>query len=816
MRGPVRCALLAALALAAAAAGPAPAHAQAARTEQELEGKPIREIVFEGARRLSPAFLREQIRLKVGDPYTRKALDDDVKRLYAAGHVGGAIYVDPPAEVAGGVRLVFHVSELDEVLAVEYEGLSSVSDRELRESPEGMRIRPREDDRPGTTFEEYRARLDVETILRMVREKGKFFAEVDVDRVPLPEGVKVIFRVREGPTVRVGEIEFIGNENQEGDTLTRYMKTQTTVFYFIRSGYFDRRALDDDLHNLERYYWGEGWLDVRALVEDLVFNDDRSRVTVVIRIIEGERYRVRKVDVTGASLFEPATVESGLETKEGEFFSGRKLATDMEHIQTLYMDRGYVFNRIDFKRRLVEGERAIDLTFDIEEGVKVTIEKVRFEGNVRTRDDVIRRELEIFPGEPFHATNMNESKDRLGRRGYFKDLRVNFEPGTAPDRRDLVVRVDEADTGQLLFGGGISSSTGLFARIVFAQRNFDILDVPTSLDDIVDGHFFVGGGQTLLLEAVPGQERSRYSVTFIEPYLLPDRIPLPIQFRTTFSYYDSVVASTYDEQRLESQVGLGYRTTRDSIVELTYRITDTTIFNLRSFAPAPVIEVAGDNLVSAMMLSFNVAKNKVDQNQVFYGGWGAGLEFEAAGGVFGGEYDFIRLDGSVNVQHTLFQWPRSSKHVIGGKISAGWMSEYGNRNDDVPFFEKFFAGGPRSVRGFEFRSVGPQQDDEPVGGKARVVGTVEYSFPIIPGFDETYSPEWRADFLRGVLFCDVGNVEEDLESFTFDDFRVAIGFGFRIKIPVFPAPVALDFGFAVKQEDFDDEELFSFSIGTGL
>jgi outer membrane protein assembly factor BamA len=234
--------------------------------------------------------------------------------------------------------------------------------------------------------------------------------------------------------------------------------------------------------------------------------------------------------------------------------------------------------------------------------------------------------------------------------------------------------VDEADTGQLLFGGGISSSTGLFGRIVFIQRNFDITDVPTSIDAILDGHFFVGAGQTLIIQAEPGQRRSRYSLTFVEPSLLPEVLPLPIQLRTTFSYYDSVLARSYEEERVEGQVGFGYRITRDSLFEFAYRVTHTNIFGVDRFAPADVVEVAGVNLVSAGSLSYNINRNKQDQSLLYYGGWGAGAEVEAAGGPFGGDHDFVRVEASANAQETLFTWPRDSKHVISGRLSGGTCS----------------------------------------------------------------------------------------------------------------------------------------------
>ncbi len=204
-------------------------------------------------------------------------------------------------------------------------------------------------------------------------------------------------------------------------------------------------------------------------------------------------------------------------------------------------------------------------------------------------------------------------------------------------------------------------------------------------------------------------------------------------------------------------------------------------------------------------------KNQVDQNFLAYGGYGLYLGAELAGTVLGGDHDFWRVSFNGNVQHTLFHWPGRSRHVLAARLDLGFMGAIGG--DKVPIFERFFAGGPRSVRGFQFRTVGPQADDEPIGGRVRAVGTIEYSFPIIPGFDRSYARFWRGDFLRGVLFVDAGNVEDRVADFTFDDVRVSAGFGLRVKVPLFPQPVALDFGFALRDLPGDDREVFSFSIG---
>ncbi|MFC1706986.1 outer membrane protein assembly factor BamA [Planctomycetota bacterium] len=771
------------------------------------EGKPIRVIRFEGTFRKSESFLREQIRSKVGDPFSGAVLDDDVKRLYLSGLVTGDVEA-VAALKEGGVELTFVIVQPAIVREIEYAGLSTFTETELQKTPPGgLRLKR------GEPYREHRARQDERLILQLLRGKGLFFAEIDREVTPLGAGgVRVVFKVREGPTVRVSEIRFVGNDHVEADQLLKYMKTQTTVLSFIRSGYFHRSDLDVDIGRIMTYYRGEGFLDVRAFVEDIRFSADRSRVKLTIRVAEGPRYRIRRIVVKGAKVIGPDKLRRDLELSEGEFFSGPDLERDKRTIERRYSDEGYVFARVRDSQPLVAGAHAVDVVLDVDEQTLVTVDQIRIEGNWKTRDDVIRRELSIVPGEPFRSADLDESRNRLGRRGLFKDMTVAFEPGTAEDRRDLVVRVEEADTGQILFGGGISSSAGFFGRIVYVQRNFDIAAVPTSWDDVFNGYFFAGAGQRLSIFLEPGRQQSRYRISFVEPYLLYRLLPIPLQLRTSFSYSDSVLARSFAEERLEAAVGLGYRVTRDSLVETSYRVTQTNVFDIDAFAPADVLRVAGRNVVSAGGLAYQLDRNLVDQNFLAYGGYGCRVVTEAAGSCFGGDFDLWRVEVDGNWQRTLFQWPRTSRHVFALRANAGTVGEYG-RSSDVPIFERYFAGGPHSVRGFEVRSVGPQEDDEPVGGKVRVLGTAEYSFPIIPGFDETYAPRWRGDFLRGLMFLETGNVEPEIDDLSLDDFRVSAGFGLRIKIPVFPQPLALDFGFPLRQLDSDDREVFSFSIG---
>jgi outer membrane protein insertion porin family len=803
---------LAACALVASSPRRALAQAPGAQGVDALEGKPIQAIRFDGDFRSSESFLREQVRSKVGDPFSFTVLDDDVKRLY--GRVAGDLRAYPIA-VEGGVEIRFFVNEQPLVRDLYYPGLDSLEIDDLNKASAprgGLRLRR------GRHYEEHRANLDERLLIELLEAKGYFFAEVDREVTPAGAGqVDVFFQVREGPRTRVQTIEFSGNVHGEDDTLHRLMRTQTHVLYIIRAGYFQRSALDEDIERLMAWYRGEGFLDVRVYLDDISFNEDRSRVNLQVQVDEGPRYTIRSVAIAGKpGVFTGEALKRDIETQPGDFFDGLGLQRDLIAIQKRYADRGYSFARATQRHKVAADGHQVDVTFTLFEGQPVTIEQVVIEGNWKTRDDVIRREISLKPGDLFNAEELDQSRARVGRARLFKDLAVSFEKGTAKDLYDMHVRVEEADdTGQILFGGGVSTSSGFFGRVAYIQRNFDLMSPPTSWADFAKGHWFAGGGQTLSITAEPGSQRSTYRLAFTEPYLLADYVPIPIQFRTSFSYADSVLARSFTETRLEWTAGLGYRVTRDSLLELGYRVTRTRIFDLDVDAPADVIEVADKNLVSAISLGFRWNKNRIDQNLLAYAGYAFEVFGEAAGGPLGGDHDFWRLDFDANWQTTLFQFPGTSRHVISLRGNAGIMGDYG-RSDSVPIFERFFAGGPRSVRGFQVRSVGPQADDEPIGGNVRVTGTAEYSFPIIPGFDQTYAPQWRGDFLRGVAFIDVGNVEPRFNDFTTDDFRVAWGLGLRIKLPVFPAPLALDFAFPLQLKDGDDEEVFSLSVGSSF
>lgn len=351
---------------------------------------------------------------------------------------------------------------------------------------------------------------------------------------------------------------------------------------------------------------------------------------------------------------------------------------------------------------------------------------------------------------------------------------------------DIFVNVAETQTGKLMIGAAVNSDAGVTGQVVIDERNFDLLAVPTSFDDFVNGSAFRGAGQGFRLEALPGDEVQRYMLQFTEPFLLDTRISMNLSaFLFDRRYFD------WDEQRLGGRLGFGYRVTPDLSLGFTVRAEEIQIRNPRVATVPQLNDVLGDS----DLYSGRVTLTQDTRNIPFAPTQGYFLELSYEQ-VFG-SFDYGRFEGDFRRYFLLNERPDGSgRHVLG------FSNRVGISGEQTPVFENFFAGGYQTLRGFDFRRAVPMVDNIGVGGRLRLLGSVEYLFPITAD-----------DMLKGVVFTDYGTVEEDIK-IDADDFRVALGLGLRITVPAMgPAPIALDFAVPVAREDTDEIRNFSFFMG---
>lgn len=779
--------LILALAVSAAPTLSAQAPPPAAPETQNV----VKKIQIVGLETGDPIVVTARLQTKEGQPFNTDTFQADVRRLYATGLFSN-IEWEPPTET-NGFTLTLRLTETQRVGAIEYVNLKNIRAKKLDEK---LRLKV------GEPVSDYLMKLDADMIVDEFKEEGFAFAAVTPEIVRGDRGATVRFVIREGPKVKIREVSFTGNTSySEGDLEDVCQKIQEPSLF--ASHVYKETDVADDLERLKMYYRAHGWLDTRTVVESVTFTPDKEKVDVVFHIDEGQRYIVRAITISGNTIFTAEDIQKDFRTKVGQSYDGAYLDNDMEVIRSMYGEKAYVETQVDLKTQFTQTPGEIALEFALNEGHAISVEKISIVGNTKTQDKVIRRELKVYPGEELNSKKLRESFDRLQALGYFSNVTVRTENGTEPDTRNLTLEVDEATTGALRFGGGVSSNSGVIGILELSQRNFDIGDPPKSFSDFVEGTAFAGAGQSLRISFEPGTERTRFGIDFREPYLFG----YPLGFNVSGFGYDRN-RFFYREKRLGGGFGFDYRFEETPwVIGTDFRFERLDIRNVDNDAPRGVQEVRGSSGLHT--ISPWVSYDKRDSIVFPSSGHMIRLSFENAGSWSGGDYDFNKAVLGVDKYFTTYTTSTKGKHVLWGNVRGGWADAYADDND-LPIFERFYAGGSGTVRGFQFRTISPKERKEPIGGDALVVANFEYSFPI-------YRPEERGKFtdvLRGAVFVDTGAVAADWGALEGDDFRVSTGLGIRFSLPFLGnVPVSLDFGFPLKQRPGDDEQFFHINLG---
>jgi len=754
-----------------------------ARGETSTPAPTVSAVEFKGLQRITRAEVLSVVGSRKGTAYRAEDLSRDIKRLDALGYfyyVSGSVDETPE-----GLKVIFEVLEKPYLAYVQLKGATSFKKAKLLKQAGLV-----EDD----FLDPYAADTAAAAIAEFYHSKGYASADVSMTKKTGDKGVMLTFNVFEGPRTRIKAIKFKGNKAFNSFTLT--MKTKTRAYFpIVWPGVLDDEIFERDLETLQRFYRANGYLDA-VVTADKKFDEKRKWLTLTVIVEEGALWHVRNISVTGNHDVPEEELREVLEIEGGQAYRREDMRAQVRKIEFLYGDKGYIEAHVEASPTYSLAGQLVDVDFVIREGKPFRVGRVDIRGNVKTKDKVVRREVDLYPGELFSRRAMEEGKSRLFSRRLFKQVDLLPQPSETEGARDLVIRVEEGPTASLRLGAGISSNQGLIGNLAFKQSNFDLFDLPTSLTDFFTGQSFVGAGQIFELTLEPGTTYSKYRVSFREPYLFDQ----PITLSTTLFYFDSN-RYDYDEKRLGGQLSLGRRFKRALSVQTGVRLEAIDIDEIDVNAPSDVFEVAGSNFLSAVHVIVGYNKVQHMHHAIPYGGYKVSAKVENAGTIVGGDFDFLRFVATAEGHHTIYE-KRDDRHVISVIARAGIVEEMGD-SDDVPIFERFYAGGFRSVRGFAFRSVGPYDMGEPIGGKLLTTMNAEYCFPL-------FGPT-----ARGVLFWDVGSVFAEPGDFEFDGLRTSVGVGLRLYSDALgPMPISLDFAFPLNAEDEDDTSPFSFSMGT--
>ena len=764
---------------------------------QEAETYPrINRIIteFDGFRSTSDQYVMANVQLRPGMNYNPALLDQSIRALYSTGYFE---LVEARVDKAQNqtIDVVFELVSKYTLERIRFLGNDKYTDSRLASKAEIE---------TGSSLDEYLVSVGADNIAAYYVEKG--FPDVEVDyRIQRDEqtGYAVVtYDVDEGGKVRIDEIFFEGNEAFTDKKLLKQLETSEHgwLSWLTGSGKFDEKKFKEDLTILRKFYRDSGFLDCE-INEDKVSIDfvESDEIVITIPLVEGQLYYLGEFFVENATIYTTDELLGELRLEKGDPFSPQDVDDAAIAIRDYYTSSGYLDSRVRAERVPNMETRQIDVVFRVRESEKFYVESINVEGNTKSKSRVIIRELALSPGDVFDLRRMDVSERRLKNINFFEDVRLNPEPTNIPGRKDLGITVREGRTGSFTFGAGFGSVESAVIYLEVSQGNFDLFNWRSG---------FQGDGQKFRFRASVGTTSNQVLIAFEEPWLFEQRLAFGVEIYRTESDFNS---ADYNELRTGFELYLRRRLFELVEARLSYRLELVEIFDVDFNPPgtgtnpdgsiandgvADVFQAAeGEDLVSKVGLTF---LRDTRETLIFTRkGNRSSLEFEYAG--IGGDINYYKMEGRTAQFIPTFDAYEQSLSIVA---RAGSVSPFG-QSDSVPFYDRFYLGGPETLRGFDYREVGPRDDDdldESVGGNSYALVSFEYGFRI-------------AEPLGLVVFYDWGFVNENDFDFSMSEYADNWGVGARIML--MGSPLKLDLGIPITSPaGAAGGTQFNFSFGT--
>jgi outer membrane protein insertion porin family len=759
------------------------AHAQSAGT--------IKAIRVEGNKRVEPETVRSYLTFSSGDPYDPARIDESLKALFATG-----LFQDVRIR-REGAAVVITIVENPIVNRVAFEGNSEIEDNTLASE---VQLKSR------AVYTRARVQSDVQRILDLYRRQGLYAAQVDPKIINLDNNrIDVVFEINEGPSTKVRSINFIGNY-AFSDSQLRYVisTTQTNILSFLKSTNIydpDRLSLDKEL--LRQFYAKNGYADIRVVSATADLDRDGRGFFITFTIEEGERYRFANIDVeSGLPSINVDALRGDLLSRPGRVYNVEKVEKTAEALTIAASQQGYAFAQVKPRIDRDEISHTISITYVIDEGPRIYIERINILGNFRTHDDVIRREFRLAEGDAFNRLLVEAARRRLRTLGFFKSVDIDTDPGSAPDRLIITVRVVEQPTGELSFGVGYSTSEGVIGDISVTERNL------------------MGKGQYVRLGFSGSLERAQVDFAFTEPHFL-DR-NLAAGFDIFYKTVDLTSEASFQERTAGGDLRLGFPIADNTQMGLRYKFEQETIFNVSPNASLAVKQSEGTVNVSSV--GYTVAYDTRNLPASPSSGIFASFSQDLAG--VGGDVNYFR--SGVDARG---YYPVTNKLTLVGRVQGGAITGWGG--EDVRLSDLFFKGG-ETVRGFDRAGYGPRDACEnpvthqrlshtkcsrdPLGGEVYWATTAELRFPF-PFLPDNLGMQGAVFVDAGSLFAPGGaalKAVKDEGSFIFDSNEVRMSSGFSIIWQSPLGPLRADIAEALLKADFDKTQLFRFGASSNF
>ena len=705
-----------------------------------------------------------QIKMRPNQKYIEAVVSEDIKRIYELGYFEN-ISVDVQKSKSGHVSVVFVVDEKPILQKVVFKGNRKIKSRRLRKLI---------DLEEGAFVDSFMLKEAKDIIWGFYVKKG--YPEVAVDfKFDVDDKTnkaKITVKINEKGKMRIKRIEVDGNIVFSDRKIKKALKTKNR--WLLAAGLFKQDLLEDDLERVRDLYKKKGFADVVVAV-DVDKNEEVGLIFIKIMIDEGQRYLIGDLSLQGQDKLTEYELRRVMTLKKGQVYSEQMVGEEIGKMTEVYFNEGYIFTQIQPLSYVNPSNNLVDITFDVKESELIFVKMIDIQGNMRTKDKVVRRELRIHPGDKFAGDKIKKSKQNLENLGFFEDIRFEPQSSGSETEQDLIVDVKENKTGSFSFGGGYSSVDKFVGFIELRQRNFDWKNWP----------YFTGAGQDLSLSMQAGSAVSDFNLSFTEPWLNDKPVWLGFDLFARNHKRESGTGYDYEEERKGGRVRLGRRLSDELKVGSSYKFERIDISDVESTASQELLDEVGttDLSVGSTFINYDTRDNVFVPTK----GIATGIAFDVAGGPFGGDKDFLKVNSNYSTYHKLFK-----KAVVELKLRAGWAKPFDD-TDELPIYERYFAGGASSVRGYRERKVGPigDLDNEPLGGESMFVSNLELTQPL-------------GSVLKAAVFFDAGNVWKHRDDFLGSGLYTSVGFGLRVKTPL--GPISIDYGIPLDKEPGEEKK----------
>ena len=737
----------------------------------------IQDIRVEGLTRITPGTVFNYLPMRVGDRFDDSRSSEAVRALFKTG-----FFDDVRLERDGNV-LVFLFKERPAIGSIQMSGNKDVKTEDVLESLKQFGFAE------GRVF--VQAQLDQveQELRRQYYSAGKYGARIETTVSPLDNNrVGIVIEVSEGVAARIKQINIVGNTVFEEAELLKQFESSAPglLSFFTKDDQYSKQKLAGDLESLRSYYLDNGYLNFNVDSTQVSITPDKKDIYITINISEGEPFTVTEVRLAGDLIVPKEELFGLVEIGAGDLFSRKKVTDTSKRLTDRIGEEGYSFGNVNAIPDIDQAAKTVALTFFIDPGKRVYARRINFAGNVKTKDEVLRREMRQQEGGWLSTTQVERGKERLERTGYFKEVNVETVavPGTA-DQVDVNYTVEEAPGGRLGGGLGFSPGQGVIFNTSVVQDNF------------------LGSGKRISFNFNNSRVNTNYAIGYLNPYFTDDGISqgFNLFYRDTNAVRANLAA--YETRDVGGEINIGFPVSENNSIFGALKYRNTQI-DLLSRSGAQIRNFVNQNGSEFDILSLSASFSYDTTNRRILPDKGTLHRIRVEGSIptFGNSLKYYKVDYQTKWFKDLYQ-----DFVFSLSADLGYGDAYGETTE-LPFFENFFAGGPRTVRGFKTNTLGPLDSNRrPLGGDTKIIGRAELILPA-PFLDE-YKRSFR---LTG--FIDAGNVYGPGQKIDLGQIRYSTGIGAIWVSPfgVVQASIAMP----LNEKTGDQTENFQFTFGASF